>query len=107
MEDDDRPRLTPTAHEDMLPLRFPSTYRRRWRPLHAGVGDHRHPLDKVAMAPKWLFALLFETYGWIGAAPSPVVATHFLTLGALKRPIMQAHGLWHPSLTMPSAVRIL
>ena len=50
VEDDDRPRLTPTAHEDMLPLRFPSTYRRRWRPLRPVAGDHRiYPLDKVAM----------------------------------------------------------
>ena len=57
------------------------------------------------MAPKWLFALLFETYGWLGATPSPTVATHFLTLGALKRPVMQAHGLWHPSLTLPAEVR--
>ena len=63
-------------------------------------------MDTVAMAPKWLFALLFETYGWLAAPAPPVVATHVLTLAALKRPIMQALGLWRPTLVLPPTVRV-
>jgi hypothetical protein len=33
VEADERARPTPTAHGDMLALRFPRTYRRHWRPL--------------------------------------------------------------------------